>query len=395
MAHQNYAWPPTIGTGNPQAAPIRAAFVMEQTLGHVTHAQNLHAALAAQSAVDPTWLPVPFDVVGAGRWLPVWRSNWSVRASWRARRMLDAALSRAPHDAIFFHTQVASLFSVPAMRRLPAIISLDATPINYDVVGAAYDHRPAGDGPLDRRKYQMNRDAFQAAEALVSWSEWAKQSLIGDYGVDSRRVHVLAPGASPAYFALGQRRHVAASDEPSARPVQVLFVGGDFRRKGGPELLESLSGTLGRRCMAHIVTKEAVPAQENVRVYHGVGPNSPELLRLFAAADVFVLPSRAECLAVVLMEATAAGLPVVTTNVGALGEAVRDGESGVVVPAGDVRALTAALETLTSDSRLRRRMGQAGLALARQKFDAAANNQALLGLLSELASLNSDRRRVA
>src|SRR4028119_901210 len=89
--------------------PIRAAFVMEQTLGHVTHAQNLRSALAVQGEIVPTWLPVPFPVTGPGRALPVWRSNWSVRASWRARRALDAALATELHNAVFIHTQVASL----------------------------------------------------------------------------------------------------------------------------------------------------------------------------------------------------------------------------------------------------------------------------------------------
>src|SRR5688572_10628491 len=118
--------------------PIRAAFVMEQTLGHVTHAQNLHEALAAQGEIVPTWLPVPFPVSGPGRALPVWRSNWSVRASWRARRALDAALRADEHDAVFIHTQVASLFSVGVMQRIPTVVSLDATPFNFDVVGRYY-----------------------------------------------------------------------------------------------------------------------------------------------------------------------------------------------------------------------------------------------------------------
>jgi glycosyltransferase involved in cell wall biosynthesis len=98
---------------------------------------------------------------------------------------------------------------------------------------------------------------------------------------------------------------------------------------------------------------------------------------------------------VVLMEATAAGLPVITTDTGALSEAVRPGESGLVVPAGDAGRLASALERLVSDAALRRRMGRAGFALACERFDAARNNQALLDLLVEVAEAGRGRRRAA
>ena len=67
------------------------------------------------------------------------RSNWSMRASLRARRLL--AGTKQPYDALFFHSQVTALFSIAQMRRIPTVISLDATPRNYDAVGAAYGHR--------------------------------------------------------------------------------------------------------------------------------------------------------------------------------------------------------------------------------------------------------------
>jgi glycosyltransferase involved in cell wall biosynthesis len=376
--------------------PVRAAFVLEQTLGHVTHARNLRDVLTTQQTVLPTWLPIPFEVGGPTRLVPLLRSNWSVRASWRARRALGAALAAQPHDVVLFHTQVTALFSLGLMRRLPAVVSLDATPLNYDSVGQHYGHRAAGAGLLDRRKYLMNRDVFRAAAGLVSWSEWARHSLIDDYGVDPARIQVIAPGAAAAFFELGRARQQQALQlDKGERPVRLLFVGGDFHRKGGPQLLECLQGSLAERCELHLVTQEPIPAQRGVHVHRGLAPNSPELVRLFAEADVFVLPSLAECLAVVLMEATAAGLPVVTTDVGALPEAVQPGESGLLVPAGDERALRQALETLVADAQLRWRMGRAGHALAQHKFAAASNGRRLLGLVLELGRTAREARMVA
>jgi glycosyltransferase involved in cell wall biosynthesis len=379
-----------------RTAPVRIAFVMEQTLGHVTHFRNLQDAVALHEHIAPTWLPIPFATDGAARLLPVFRSNWSVRASLRARRALRRALQGHDHDALVFHTQVTSLFSMDQMRRLPTVMSLDATPINYDAVGEPYDHRPAGVGLIDRQKHRLNREAFHCAAALVTWSDWARRSLIADYAIDPGRISVLAPGASAGYFRIGETRQTAFVRAVAQQgKVNVLFVGGDFIRKGGPLLLDVLHGDLAERCELHLATSDPVAERPGVHVHRGIAPNSDELLRLFAEADVFVLPSKGECLAVALMEATAAGLPVITTDVGALSEAVAPGESGIVIRPGDAGGLRHALDALAADPALRRRMGAAGHALAREKFDSHKNNRALLDLVVEAAAGASQARRVA
>jgi glycosyltransferase involved in cell wall biosynthesis len=372
--------------------PLHTAFVMEQALGHVTHARNLHATLGDRQDIEPTWLPIPFAATGASRLVPVLRSNWSVRASWRARRGLNAVLKSHTPEALVFHTQVTALFSVGLMRRIPSLISLDATPINYDKVGQYYGHKAAGNGAIDRRKYQMNRDAFHAASVLVTWSDWARASLICDYGVDPRKINVLAPGAAQAYFNVGQQRQPRVDTDP----VRILFVGGDFVRKGGQQLLDAFAvGPFEQLAELHLVTGSNLEPRPNVYVHKGLTANSPGLLNLFEAADIFVLPSFAECLAVVLMEATAAGLPVITTEVGALGEAVQPGRSGLLMQPGDTGALRHALETLVNDPAKRRSMGKEGHVLAQRKFRADNNNNSLLDLVVAAAASKQTARRAA
>ena len=376
--------------------PVHAAFVAEQTLGHVTHYRNLRNYAAQRADVAATWLPIPFEVNGATRLVPLMRNNWSLRASWRARRALDAVIARDSLDAIVFHTQVTSLFSRAHMRRVPTIISLDATPINYDSVGNQYGHRPSASAFLEHQKFRLNHAALHSAARLVTWSEWTRRSLVDDYGIAADKVRILAPGAAPDYFALGRTKSVDIDSDVEGRRLKILFVGGDFQRKGGPVLLEAMrNANLATRCELHLVTQAEVPAQPNVFVHHGLQANSAQLLRLYGEADVFVLPTLADCLAVVLMEATAAGLPVITTDVGALAEAVRPGESGILVDPGDAHALAAALTTLVDDASLRRRMGRAGHALARDKFDAQHNNRALLDLVVELGLARQHMRRAA
>ena len=99
----------------------------------------------------------------------------------------------------------------------------------------------------------------------------------------------------------------------------------------------------------------------------GLRADVPDVL---ATADIFVLASRSEGLPISILEAMAAGLPVVASDVGGVGEAVVHGETGLLVSPGEPEALASALELLLRDSALRRRMGAAGRRRAQARFDA-------------------------
>jgi glycosyltransferase involved in cell wall biosynthesis len=169
---------------------------------------------------------------------------------------------------------------------------------------------------------------------------------------------------------------------PHEGPVRLLFVGGDFRRKGGETLLAAFARDLALECELDIVTREAVnlAGLQNVRLHKNMLPNAPELMGLYAAADIFVFPTCADTLPLVVMEAMAASLPVVTTSVGALSEEVTDGVTGILVPPADVDALAAATLRLVREPALRLRMGAAGRQQAREKFNGAENYRRILDL---------------
>jgi glycosyltransferase involved in cell wall biosynthesis len=98
-----------------------------------------------------------------------------------------------------------------------------------------------------------------------------------------------------------------------------------------------------------------------------LGPRD-DMPDLMAACDVVVLPSRAEALPTALMEAAAAGRPVVATRVGGVPEVVEDGRTGLLVPAGDPHALARALASVLADPVRAAALGDAARALARQRF---------------------------
>ena len=103
----------------------------------------------------------------------------------------------------------------------------------------------------------------------------------------------------------------------------------------------------------------------------------PELL---ATADLFVLSSRSEGLPLSILEAMAAGLPVVASGVGGIPEVVVDGETGLLVPPGDPQRLAAAVEQLLVNASLRRRFGEAGRRRVAEHFDLASTHRAHLNL---------------
>ena len=139
----------------------------------------------------------------------------------------------------------------------------------------------------------------------------------------------------------------------------------------------------------HIVTTSAIEAEEGVVVHRELKPNDDDLIKLYQQSHIFCLPTFADCLPMVLSEAGAMGLALVSTDVGAIREIVRQNETGVLVPRGDVDALTAALKQLINDSELRDRLGGAAARFVRQQYDARANANALAQLLISLTTVPS------
>jgi glycosyltransferase involved in cell wall biosynthesis len=363
-----------------QRAPYRFAFVMEQNLGHRTHAQNLARFVAEDPGVCPTWLPIEFETLGLLSRIPYVRSNWSVRASLAAWDAVRRARNAAKPDALFYHTQVTALLS-PLHPGVRSVISLDATPINYDTVGKHYGH--VSGGRAEQFKFWANQRALARADALVTWCAWARDSLVADYGIPEERITVIAPGVD-----LEQWPRPTAHLPVEDRLPHLLFVGGDFARKGGDVLLRAFRAGLDELCELHVVTRSPLEAGRNLFIYHDVSPNSDVLRRLYAEADIFVFPSLADCAPLAVPEAMAAGLPVISTRVGAIPEMVKDDVTGLLVPVGDANALRVSVLSLLARPEARTRMGRAGRRVVEADFDARRNSQRLLDVLKAVA----DRR---
>jgi glycosyltransferase involved in cell wall biosynthesis len=174
-------------------------------------------------------------------------------------------------------------------------------------------------------------------------------------------------------------------------PLHVLTVGRLVPEKGAPVLVDAVARARARGVPVRLSVVGAGPLAEQLAaqaesmgvadVVELVGPlGQQDLPDRYRAADVFCLPSFAEGLPVVLMEAMASGLPVVTTAIAGIPELVDDHRTGLVVPPGRADLVADALVALARDPELRRRLGEAGRAAVLERHEPLANARLLLDL---------------
>ncbi len=174
----------------------------------------------------------------------------------------------------------------------------------------------------------------------------------------------------------------------------VLFLGAFTKRKGTYDLVEIAAEVVARRpsvCFELGGDRDVREVERLVR-QRGISGNvrimgwvrGREKIEAFERAHVFILPSYHEGLPMAVLEALAAGLPLVTTPVGGIPEVVRDGVNGIIVEPGDVGAAASAIVRLLEDNDLRDRMSRANVELARSRHDARIVARTLVGWYDEL-----------
>lgn len=352
-----------------------ALFVLEQTLGTVVYGALVERAAAAHERIDARVVHV-HDTDTRIRQIPV-IGSWTMRAGWAARRGVNRAVRQRQPDAAFVCTSVSAMLLGDFMRRVPTVVSTDATPINYDSCGGAYGHE-VGPQWLEGVKRSVVSRMFRAAAAVVAWSSWTAESLINDYGVEPARVHKIPPGVDLSVFACDRAPR-------GQRPLRVLFVGGDVKRKGGWDLIDAVAGLDGRAELDLVTSERLVDLPAGVRAHAGLTHKSPELRRLFESADVFALPTHGDMTPHAVVEAMASGLPVVSTKVGAIPELVADGERGLLIRPGDVRQLRESLDWVATHPKAAAAMGAKGSDFARRFHDSQVNMRRLMDLIIALS----------
>jgi len=218
----------------------------------------------------------------------------------------------------------------------------------------------------------------------------AVAQCLAEGGVPQDRVRTIWSSIDPARVRAARGRdEVRIELDVGAGDVLAVSLGTLIRRKGFDVLVEAAA----RAARPELVVAIAGEGPEREALAERARATGVRLLLLgrredvgdlLAAAELSVLPSRREGLGVAALEAMAAGRALLATRVGGLGEAVVDGQSGLLVPADDADALGTALARLVADPALRARLGAGGVARVRERFLAAHMVAAYEALYREL-----------
>lgn len=242
---------------------------------------------------------------------------------------------------------------------------------DFDRLIVALVHHPlcleAGVAPARAETLrELETAALARAARVVVTSPTTARTLVADFAVAAERITVAVPGTDPASRAVGS----AGADGKFA----MLAVGSVVPRKGYDVLVRALAidaaahdpdwtlgivGALDRSPATVVALRDQIAAAGLGDRIDIVGPMSRDQLdRRFDRADIFVLSSHYEGYGMVLAEALARGLPIVTTTGGAAAETVAD-DAAIKVPPGDAEALQRALRRMIDDPALRGHLADA------------------------------------
>ncbi|MEO1246521.1 MAG: glycosyltransferase family 4 protein [Pseudomonadota bacterium] len=218
---------------------------------------------------------------------------------------------------------------------------------------------------------------YRPFEKIVAISE-AVAAALTEVGVDKERIQVIRSAVDAAPF----DRHYARADIDTAFGIQldefaIAAAGQLIARKGHRFLLDAVAALKETQSAFKLVIFGEGELEEELRE-HSTRLGLDDIVRfagfredldsLLGCFDLLVHPALSEGLGIVTLKAAAAAVPVIGFKAGGLPEAVVDGETGLLVPAADVAALTGAMATLMNDDERRDRYGRAGQARMQAQF---------------------------
>ena len=367
--------------------------IAESSMGHKTHIMTMQKYFESSSCyVDIYWsdqereifarvinrmlnLRFPNKLVQSYN-LDLFRFRAQLGYALLAKRLIDRKINQGDYNVLFFHTQPLAFLSLNLMQKMPSVVSIDMT------------NKQAAEESTNKHKWTyspnkfLERQVYLKCSKILTWTAWARSSVINDYGIHPDKVKVIPPGVDTTHLVFIDRNHKSSQDL-----YNILFVGGDFKRKGGEDLLTVFLAQFADKAILHIVTSlNAVKCDHpNVCIYSGVEAYSSLWCELYRQADAFVMPTYADAFGIVFIEAMASGLPVIASKLTQTTEIVREGETGFLITPGDRQELANKLQLLIDNPSLGRQMGKRARQIVEERFDTQKNFQKIELIFEDLA----------
>jgi len=353
--------------------PVSETFIKEQILA----LEDWRAVLVGRKRLNE----LPLDdlnvrIVGAAS------PAFSSRVSWKAHRLLRSIPSHIKRSLeaeapclVHAHFGPDALDAWPLARalNLPMLVTLHGYDIN-----TYRDWWEAGKGGPAMRTYprRLLKLVEQPRVGFIAVSEAIRQRAI-EFGIPGEKITVNYIGIDTSKFAPG-------SIPIAQRPAHVLFVGRLVEKKGCRYLIEAMSAVQKDVPDARLIVVGDGPLRHSLeQLAQRIGVNvdfrgaqsSAYVKRELNAARVFCLPSvtaesgDAEGFGLVLLEAQASGVPVVTSARGGAAEGIREGVTGYRFAEGDIEILAAKLISLLKENKILRQMSEQGSRYVAQEFD--------------------------
>ena len=338
-------WPPDVG-GPASHAPDVASFLRER--GH-----DVEVVITAPAA--PATQPYPVHWVA--RSLP--------KGVVHVRTALEIA-RRAAHADVVYTTGMFGRSSLGAgLARRPYVVKLTADPAferarRRGIVGGDVDEFQGDHGGASVRVLRLARDAELKHAAHVFTPSSYLRELAVSWGVDPGRVSVL-PNPAPSLPELPPREELRESF--GLHGPSLAFAGRLTAQKSLRVALEAVAAVDGVELLIAGEGDERAAIERDIAELGlggrvrllGAQPRA-RVVELFAAVDASILSSSWENFPHTVVEALAAGTPVLATATGGVAEVVHEGENGLLVPVGDAGALAGAIRRFFDDDELRRRL---------------------------------------
>jgi glycosyltransferase involved in cell wall biosynthesis len=360
----------------------RVLFLTSTALGFATYEKELRRFTAVREDIDAVHIALRpnrlmklagLRVPGLGKWdfqSHRYMRMWGTRiASW-FRSRIDPECFDVVH--VTTENNALALPGIKARTGLPFSVYVDTTTALFC---REFGHSPATGAP----NRAAERRIFAAADLVACMNNWARQSVHADYGVPESRT-MLARSAIDL-------PSVGGPAGARSGLVRLVYVGNDWVRKGGPRLVEWHQKHFAERAELHLIGK-GIPGVEGLKnvISHGAVAREKLLGELLPTMDVFVLPTREDMTPWAIVEAQALRLPVISSRVGAIGELVVHGKTGLLAARDDDAAFVANIGTLIDNGRMRAEMALAAREHAVTEFEPSRWYNGLLDRLKVVAA---------
>ena len=341
-------------------------------------------------------------------------------------------------DLVYIHTQTAATSVLDLPKHVPAVVSIDLT------WRLAFQESRYHVSPLLKPTLELERRIFERSDLVISFSDWAASSVIDDYGIPASKVKVVRNGVTLPPPLTGLRQayghssngHNGANGHASGRSpngrylhplslgtnghganghgahasgsnghvtsganghgsinaghqnglLKLGFIGNGFLRKGGDLLLKVHQEQFADLAHLTLVTHDppkGLSGLRNVEIKTEV-PWVELMTSVLPGFDLFVFPTRFDYSPYAVIEAMSAGVPVISTRVGAIPEMVEDGVGGFLIEAGSAAPLAERVSWAIDNRAQLPAMGERGRERATAYYAAERNYPQLLDTLAEV-----------